>query len=94
MTLRVEICRMSDLIVRVHEMDLDWDDGDVEGSCEYLWSEGNFGCDCNRALFFARAVDEDPDDDETPCGSTAFRIRITENGRVVYRDDDYPETTR
>ena len=29
---------------------LEWQDGS-----EYWWSEGNFGCDCNRALMLYRA---------------------------------------
>ncbi len=29
----------------------------------YLWSEGNYGCDCNRELFWHRAENEaEPDD--------------------------------
>ncbi len=39
---------------------------------EYWWSEGNFSCDCNRALEFWRAKGKDEDDPEladenTPC---------------------------
>lgn len=91
MTLRVEICRMADRVVRVYETSFAWDDSGVTGSSSYLWSDGNYGCDCNRALFFARAAgEEDPDDDESPCGDAAYRVRITEDGREVYRDDDYP----
>lgn len=33
---------------------------------EYLWTDGNFGCDCNRLLFIARALGR-PDRDVT-CG--------------------------
>ena len=28
-----------------------------EESAEYLWSEGNFSCDCNRSMFFYGAED-------------------------------------
>jgi len=46
------------------ERDHDWSDLD-----EYMWTDGNYGCDCNRALFFARAADEDETEAwEQPCG--------------------------
>lgn len=58
-----------------------------EQHSDFLWSEGNFGCDCNRALFFARAAGED-DDIDLPCGETRFRVRITgPNGKELYRDE-------
>ena len=33
--------------VRPHEVEFDWDDNQ-----KWLWTEGNFGCDCNRRIFF------------------------------------------
>ena len=39
---------------------------------EFQWTEGNFGCDCNRALFFARAKGE-PDPDQE-CGGEAYTL--------------------
>lgn len=38
---------------------------------EYLWTEGNFGCDCNRGIFCKvySICDDDP-----RCGSTRFKI--------------------
>lgn len=45
------------------------DDGEMtlEGRESYAWAEGNYSCDCNRALFFAQAGGEAEDDDR-PCG--------------------------
>lgn len=42
--------------------------GDLQ---EYLWTEGNYACDCNRAIFFEEAGDgsEDPD---AECGDSAY----------------------
>lgn len=34
----------------------------------WVWSEGNFSCDCNRAIFFG-------DEDET-CGESRFKVNI------------------
>lgn len=36
---------------------------------EYMFTEGNYGCDCNRRLFMARAAGR-PDPDPSPCGET------------------------
>lgn len=42
---------------------------------EYLWADGNFACDCNRALLFQRAGGvEPPDDEDQPCGSISYSI--------------------
>lgn len=51
---------------------------------EYMWSEGNFSCDCNRELFFFRELGlNDPDD--TICGESAYSVRIaTQDGRILY----------
>jgi hypothetical protein len=46
----------------------------------YIWEDGNFACDCNRALFWNRAqgieIEEDP-----PCGplrgSGRYAVRLT-----------------
>jgi hypothetical protein len=45
-------------------------DGLLEGIL-FQWTEGNYGCDCNRARFFARAAEED--DPDVPCGDT-YRV--------------------
>lgn len=39
----------------------------------YQWTEGNYGCDCNRGLFFSRA---DPDEEfmGSVCSHGAYRI--------------------
>lgn len=60
----------------------DISDGEFQ---DYIWSEGNYSCDCNRALFFARAGGED--DPNHDCGSGAFLVEITgTDGSVLYRD--------
>lgn len=38
-------------------------------SLQFMWSEGNYGCDCNRASFFYG----DADFDDT-CGDTRFSV--------------------
>lgn len=41
----------------------------------FLWTEGNFGCDCNRALDFARWGGE-PEPDDPPCGEERFTVAV------------------
>lgn len=54
----------------------------------YIWSEGNFACDCNRALFFANAGGElGPD---VSCGTGRYSARVlAEDGSILYQDDDW-----
>lgn len=62
---------------------------------DFIWSEGNFACDCNRGTFFAEAVGEDTsalsdEEDATrfPCGDSRFRVKIlSAMGDLLYEDD-------
>lgn len=71
--------------VRVHH-----DSGRImaDGSFwDFMWADGNYACDCNRALFFARAGNE-PDVD-IDCGDSMFQIvSIVESatGRLLYTE--------
>ena len=57
---------------------------------DYMWSDGNYGCDCNRALFFARYRGEEELDFE--CGEGAYSVRITDGlGKVIYQDPDWSQ---
>ena len=56
------------------EKDADWDDG-----FDYIWVDGNCSCDCNRALYFARAKDEDETEAwEQDCGESAYSVPFVE----------------
>lgn len=80
----VYIRRNTDGEVRCYD-NLEWhDDSDYP---DFIWSEGNYACDCNRALFFARAIGED--DPERSCGDSAFSLRITDvGGKELYSEFD------
>lgn len=41
---------------------------------EFIWTEGNHACDCNRAAFFNRAKVIDHEWDESPCGDDKYSI--------------------
>jgi hypothetical protein len=43
-----------------------WDNHDDEEFGEFIWSEGNYACDCNRSMFFADARGYDRNDKNSP----------------------------
>lgn len=58
----------------------------------YLWEEGNYSCDCNRALFFAKALRMPQGAlNDVPCGTSRFLVRISREGDVLY--DEFPKAT-
>lgn len=58
--------------VRIRKMDLKWNEASV-----YWWTEGNFGCDCNREWEFQRAGNEKISDDPK-CGEDRFTVLYVE----------------
>lgn len=71
--------------VREYETDDILRDG-ADDPGDYLWSEGNYGCDCNRAAFFADAGGEDDIDCSCGEGRYSIRVRNKKSGRVWYRE--------
>ena len=58
-----------------------WDEGE-----EYLWAEGNWSCDCNRRIFFERAVNPDWAG-EARCGDSRYAVEICGvGGHILYQD--------
>ena len=55
---------------------------------EFQWSEGNYGCDCNRSLFFHRALNIDEPEDPA-CGENAFKVEkiVDLDGKVLFDGD-------
>lgn len=58
--------------VRLVPYEFDWDDA---GPDEYLWTDGNYACDCNRALFFYGL---EPEAGDYNCGMTEFSALYAE----------------
>lgn len=84
-SINVHIRRNADGATRIYPFpEHGWD---TDGS-NFIWSEGNYACDCNRASFFARSIgEEDPD---RSCGDKAFSIAIFDmGGKMLYEDDDW-----
>jgi hypothetical protein len=65
--------------VRMYQCDFDWDKGGGHTDL-FWWTDGNFGCDCNRHLSWLRAGGPGPPEDphwnkaEHKCGGTAYSV--------------------
>ncbi|CAN5816701.1 hypothetical protein BH20PSE1_BH20PSE1_01400 [soil metagenome] len=56
-----------------------------EDHTEFMWTEGNYACDCNRHLSFERAGGREPADEEGKCGTeryTALYAEFPDGARV------------
>ena len=76
----VLIRRNSDGIVRTRRRDEPWENFHV-----YMWTEGNFSCDCNRELEFQRAGGEE-EAEERECGHekyTAIKAILADGTEVM-----------
>ena len=76
----VTLTRVADGVARTFQRDEDL------STLDYAWHDGNYSCDCNRELFFARAADEP--EPEINCSDGRFRARIVrvDTGAVVYEE--------
>jgi hypothetical protein len=56
----------------------------LEDGNPYMWSDGNFSCDCNREIFFRQSRGEDEIDNS--CGETRYGVRIVNvaTGAIIY----------
>lgn len=89
--IHVHIRRNADGVVRLYE---DIGFFDKFGFEDYIWSEGNYACDCNRHLFFVRAGGDEDDEDEgddDACSSGLYAVKITNpaGSETLYQDDDW-----
>jgi hypothetical protein len=52
---------------------------------DWIWSDGNYSCDCNRTLFFAR-IGGDPEPTDEKCGHDRFDITVVDavTGKTIY----------
>jgi len=71
---KVAIRKNSTGEVRVCSIESEWEeDGATD---EFWWTEGNFACDCNRAIKFALAAGER--DTNVVCGHTLYTCLYAE----------------
>lgn len=80
----VEIEKTSTGEVRTIASGLDWYD-----HSEFFWTDGNFGCDCNRSLVFQCGAEEgDADEPEADCGVGEFRVVSikAQDGKLLFSE--------
>jgi len=58
---------------------------DDDGISTFIWGEGNYSCDCNRGIFFARVNGEEEDED-IKCGSSKYSVNIELDGEMIYSE--------
>ena len=74
--------------VRVYDVGYsDWDTPDGHNDL-FWWTEGNFGCDCNRFASWMRAGGEDPGEEDWPCGNMRYTVLYADlpDGRRIEID--------
>lgn len=58
----------------------------------FNWKENNYSCDCNRHLFFHRAIGQEPEDDDEDdeCTDYKYSVRLINpvDGKAYY--DEFP----
>jgi hypothetical protein len=70
-----------------HQDDYGWADGNP-----FMYKDGNYSCDCNRSLFFWRAMDGVTEKQveclESECGDTAFTVLSIHDpaGILIYEE--------
>jgi len=71
MNLKLEMKRVSDGMIATDVWkDWEWN--------TYWWAEGNASCDCNRELFFYRAL-ELAEPEETRCSDGRYLVRCSDS---------------
>jgi hypothetical protein len=74
----VSICKLATGETRVYREDSTWN-----YTNEFMWTEGNFACDCNRAMMFQRAGGEEQTWDHD-CGDDQYSVlQITDKDGAV-----------
>jgi len=87
------ITRVADGEIGEYKPDWDYEVTEDGFSNEYIWSEGNFSCDCNRMMFFHEARGEEyPVEkfEDIKCSNGKFHVRCVDvdTGAVLYDDDN------
>jgi hypothetical protein len=69
--------------------------GDCLHAMKWAWTEGNYGCDCNRSLFFERSLKDGeesplPEHYEATCSEGLFAVSHldTEDGIIILIDSE------
>lgn len=67
-----------------YPLEYDFGVGYSANSAEFMWEEGNYSCDCNRAIFLSEKYPEAFNESERECGDSIDLISF----KVEYRDPE------
>jgi hypothetical protein len=72
--------------IRIYHDESIWDE-DAEAPATFIWSDGNYACDCNRASFFEQAGGENSDHDHE-CGDSRYLVKLVnpKTGKTFYNE--------
>ena len=82
--LKLEIRRNSDGVIAT-DVWKDWEYND------YWFEDGNASCDCNRWLFFERAIGNKPDIDNAECSGDKYSLRLSDNNTGDVLIDEFKQ---
>jgi hypothetical protein len=82
-----EIRNNETLEIREYEIDQVLYNGDTFPDV-FNWKENNYSCDCNRRLFFDRAIGAENDESDIECSDGKFSVNLKnkKDGFVYYRE--------
>jgi hypothetical protein len=84
--IKITIRRNNDGATCVYSDNYAWDN---KWHLVFQWTDGNYGCDCNRAIFFENAggtVNEGEDE----CGTGVFSIRVEWDDKILWDELNAP----
>lgn len=55
---------------------------------DWIWTEGNYSCDCNRSLFFGYAIGNNFEESCADCSDGRYSVNIysEKNGKLLYKE--------
>ena len=74
--------------VRVAEVE-DWLVDGHRNPSVYNWTDGNFGCDCNREILFDRAGGGDPDPMDMACTEGRFSVNLQNTTNLEFYHKEF-----
>lgn len=63
---------------------VNYEDSFDENVVIFMWTEGNYSCDCNRYLFFERAKGNNPNWDDGECSTTVNKYLVNIKDKNEY----------
>ena len=57
----------------------------------YIWEDGNYGCDCNREIFFERIKGKANNEIEVECTEGRYSVQILNMDGAVLYDEFKPK---